>query len=102
MSMFGNLGNLAGMMKDFQNLKQKAEVVKQELAAAEFTASSIDGSVRITMSGTCEVKKVTYLAVAPSQEAVAEAMNAALALVKQEISKKISEATGGIPLPGFF
>lgn len=100
MSLFGNLGNLSGMMKEYQNMKQKAEELKIKLAAAEFSAVSLNGNVRVTVSGLCDVKSVTYYSVAPSQDDIAEAANAALALAKQNITKEITEMTGGIPLPG--
>ncbi len=102
MSMFGSLGNLAGMMKDFQNMKQKAEQLKEELSKATFSSISSDGAVKVSVSGACEIISVTYLSVQPAPASVMEATNSALRQAKQEISKKISEVTGGIPLPGLF
>jgi len=102
MSMFGSFGQLAGMMKDFQALKQKLEVMKQELAQMEFRGVSQDGTVTAIVSGDCFVRAITCTASAMSPQAAAEAVNQAIAQAKNAISQKISEATGGMPLPGLF
>ena len=102
MSMFGSFGQLAGMMKDFQALKQKLEIMKQELAQMEFSGVSEDGSVTAVVSGDCFVRAVTCTTSSPAPQAIADAVNRAIAQAKNAISQKISEATGGLPLPGLF
>ena len=102
MSMFGSFGQLAGMMKDFQALKQKIETMKQELAQMEFRGVSQDGTVTAVVTGDCFVRAVTCTASRPSPQAIAEAVNQAIAQAKNAISQKISEATGGLPVPGLF
>lgn len=102
MSMFGSFGQLAGMMKDFQELKKKIEVMKQELAQMEFRGVSADGSVTAVVSGDCFVRAITCSTASPDPQATAEAVNQGIAQAKNAISQKISEATGGLPLPGLF
>ena len=102
MSMFGSFGQLAGMMKDFQELKNKNEVMKQELAQMEFLGTSQDGSVTAVVSGDCFVRSISYATSNPAPEATAEAVNQGIAQAKNAISQKISEATGGLPVPGLF
>ena len=103
MSMFGSFGQLAGMMKDFQELKKKIEVMKQELAQMEFRGVSQDGTVTAIVSGDCFVRSIVSTTTSsPSPQATAEAVNQGIAQAKNAISQKISEATGGLPMPGLF
>ena len=102
MSMFGSFGQLAGMMKDFQELKKKLEVMKQELAQMEFRGTSSDGSVTAVVTGDCFVRAITSTTSSPSPQATVEAVNQGIAQAKNAISQKISEVTGGMPLPGLF
>lgn len=102
MSMFGSFGQLAGMMKDFQELKKKIETMKQELAEMEFRGVSSDGAVTAIVTGDCFVRAITSTTASPSPQATAEAVNQGIAQAKNAISQKISEATGGLPVPGLF
>ena len=102
MSMFGSFGQLAGMMKDFQGLKQKLEVMKQELSQMEFRGVSEDGTVTAIVTGDCFVRAIAFTTSSLSPQAAVEAVNQAVAQAKNAISQKISEATGGMPLPGLF
>lgn len=102
MSMFGSFGQLAGMMKDFQELKKKIEAMKQELAQMEFRGVSQDGAVTAVVSGDCFVRSIVCTTANPNPQAVAEAVNRGIAQAKNAISQKVSEATGGLPVPGLF
>ena len=100
--MFGSFGELAGMMKNFQELKKKIEAMKQELAQMEFRGESSDGTVTAVVTGDCFVQSITSTIASPSPQATAEAVNRGIAQAKNAISQKISEATGGLPMPGLF
>ena len=102
MSMFGSFGELAGMMKNFQELKKKIEAMKQELSQMEFRGTSQDGTVTAVVSGDCFVRSITCTTSCPNPQATAEAVNQGIAQAKNAISQKISEATGGMPMPGLF
>ena len=102
MSMFGSFGELAGMMKNFQELKKKIEAMKQELAQMEFHGESSDGTVTAVVTGDCFVRSISSTTASPNPQATVEAVNQGIAQAKNAISQKISEATGGLPMPGLF
>lgn len=99
--MFGNLGQLASLMKDFQDVKRKIGALKDELAAMELSASDPNGIATIVVSGDLVVKSLTFKqgadAATLSPAAVA-AMNQALAEIKKAFAAKLSDAAGGLPL----
>lgn len=107
--MFGNLGELAGMMKNLQNIQSQAKKMKEELAALEITGRSSCGQVEVTMSGDMILKKVS---ISPElvalnnhvlvQTSVHEAVANAMSQVKQAAASRLSAATGGMNLPGLF
>lgn len=95
------------MMKNFQNIQEKAQKMKEELTHLELTGRSSCGQVEVTVSGDMAVKKVSITPAMTScgnnevlQIAVHEAMASALAQAKAEAAKRISEATGGLNIPG--
>ena len=105
--MFGNLGEMAGLMKKFGEIQKNMKKMKEELASIEVAGKNAAGQVEVVVSGDFNVKKVY---IAPSlvemkdasilESAVFEAMNNALMQAKTESAKKLSEATGGINIPG--
>ena len=107
MSMFGNLGEMAGLMKKFGEIQKNMKKMKGDLAAIEVAGENAAGQVEVVVSGDFNVKKVY---ISPSlaemkdaailESAVFEAMNNALVQAKMESAKKLSEATGGINIPG--
>ncbi len=106
--MFGNLGELAGLMKNFQNLQARMKEMKEELSQLELTGRSCNGELEITLSGDMNPKKVTVSPTllsrndpAAVEEAVYEALSSALSQVKAEAAGRLSEATGGLKIPGF-
>lgn len=105
--MFGNLGELAGMMKNFQNIQSNMKRMKEELAELEITGKSNCGQVDIILSGDMHLKhvkispEITALNDHAALEfAVSEALTSALAQLKAEAARRLSEATGGIKIPG--
>ncbi len=105
--MFGNLGEMAGLMKKFGEIQKNMKKMKEDLAAIEVAGKNAAGQVEVVVSGDFNVKKVY---ISPSlaemkdaailESAVFEAMNNALVQAKMESAKKLSEATGGINIPG--
>ena len=109
MSMFGGLGEMAGLMKKFGELQKNVKKMQGELAAMEITGKNEEGTVEVTVSGDFLVKNVSIspslLAAGDSKAlecAVHEATAKALASAKEEWAKKIKEAAGGLPIPGMF
>ena len=107
MSMFGNLGEMAGLMKKFGEIQKNMKQMKEELPRIEVTGTDSTGNVEAKVSGDFSLRSIRISPVIASsgnaealQNAVYEAVNQALAQAKMESAKKLSEATGGIPIPG--
>ena len=107
MSMFGNFGEMAGLMKKFGEIQKNMKKMKEELSAIEVTGKNATGQVEVLVSGDFCLKKV-FIAPALAEmkdasileSAVFEAVNNALLQAKTESARKLSEATGGINIPG--
>ncbi|HJN25607.1 MAG TPA: YbaB/EbfC family nucleoid-associated protein [Rhodospirillales bacterium] len=98
--------NLAGMMKQAQQMQDKMKALQDELMEAEVTGSSGGGMVEITMSGKHETRRVKIdpsLIVADDAEVledlIAAAFNDAKTKVETMMQEKMSELTGGLQLP---
>ncbi len=98
--------NLAGMMKQAQQMQDKMKSLQDELSEMEVTGSSGGGMVEVTMSGKHETRRVKIdpsLIVADDAEVledlIAAAFNDAKAKVETMMQEKMSEMTGGLQLP---
>ena len=105
--MFGNLGEMAGLMKKFGEIQKNMKQMKEDLAATTLTGKDPSGKVVIEMSGDLSVKGVhidpSLLSpggTLPLESACAAALQDALTQFKQVSAAKLSEATGGLSLPG--
>ena len=103
----GNLGDLAGMMKQAMQMKAKAEEMKEKLADETVEASSGGGMVTVVMNGKFEVMSVT---IDPEvidrdepemlQTLVQAAVNEGVTKVQELVQDKMKELTGGLNIPG--
>lgn len=107
MSMFGSLGEMANLMKKFGEIQSNMKKMQAELAAIEVRGTSYSGIAEVVMSGDMVVKSVKLDPAALSaqncelvEKAVQEAVASALQQVKMEGAKRLSDATGGIKIPG--
>ncbi len=105
--MFGSLGEMAGLMKKFGEIQNNMKKMQSELAALEVRGTSYSNIAEIIMSGDMIVKSVKIDPAALSSQnkelvenAVQEAISSALQQVKAEGAKRLSDATGGINIPG--
>ena len=105
--MFGNLGEMAGLMKKFGEIQKNIKQMKADLAAAEIVGKDPAGKVIIEMSGDLTVKAFhidpSLLSSGNSlmlETAAASALQDALTNFKTVSAQKLSEATGGLNLPG--
>ena len=105
--MFGNLGEMAGLMKKFGEIQKNMKNMKEELAAAVLTGKDPAGKVEIEMTGDLNVRAVRIdpslldpAGSAPLETACASALQDALKQFKEVSAAKLSEATGGLSLPG--
>lgn len=107
MGMLGGLGEMAGLMKKFGDIQKNMKKMQEELAAMEITGKNAEGTVEVTVSGDFLVKNISIspaLIATGNQKAmecaVHEATAQALSQTKEEWKKKLSEAAGGLPIPG--
>lgn len=105
--MFGNLAEMAGLMKKAKELQGNLKNIKSELAGAEFTGEAGSGSVRVTVSGDMRVKQLTVAPECAKDIAALEillttAVNNALDNARLKTQEKVAEITGGLNIPGLF
>ena len=85
--MFGNFGDIMGMMGKIGSIKDKFSDLKNDLESEIFTTTSNDGSVKITMSKLATVKDIE-LAEGMDKEQIEDmlvmTLNKALEQVKTE------------------
>ena len=104
--MFGNLGEMANLLKKAKDIQKNMAALKEEMARTEFSASSADQEVVVTVSGDFQVKSIK---IAPSiagnenlGNIVTATTNAALMAAKSAMQSKMQELTGGMNIPGLF
>jgi DNA-binding YbaB/EbfC family protein len=102
-----NKGQLAGLMKQAQNMQDNMKKAQEELGNIEVTGESGAGLVKVTMTCKHDVKRVqidpTLLADDKDmlEDLVAAAFNAALKKAEDTSSEKMGKITAGMPsLPG--
>ena len=102
-----NKGQLAGLMKQAQNMQDNMKKAQEELGNIEVTGESGAGLVKVTMTCKHDVRRVQ---IDPSllandkdmlEDLVAAAFNAALKKAEDTSSEKMGKITAGMPgLPG--
>jgi len=101
--------NLASMMKQAQEMQSKMAEMQEGLGNVEVIGQSAAGMCEVVLNGKGEAKKVKIdpSLVNPEDAEVLEdlilaAFNDAKAKVEAEMKEKMSELTGGLPLPEGF
>ena len=99
-----NMGDLAKMAQRMQADMAKAQA---ELAEATVEGSAGGGAVKITLTGTQEIRNITIAkdAVDPDdvdtlQDLILAAFKDALAKSRELAAQKLGGVTGGLKLPG--
>jgi len=109
-----NLKELASMLGNTSELREKAEQMRSELANKTVSADAGAGAVRATVNGRMEVVRIELdqpmlqtLAGAGDEmdrqmveELIAAAVNEALQRAQQLVQEELSKLTGGMNLPG--
>ena len=105
--MFGKLGDMAGMMKQAQQMQKSMKKIQDELPSLEVSGKSSCGRVEIIATCDMVVKRAV---IAPAllettdvsvlEESVVEATNNAIDAAKTTAQSKMAEITGGLDLPG--
>lgn len=98
--------DVMGMMKQFGQMQSKMQKMQEELAIAEVEGKSGAGLVRITVNGKGEMRRVT---IDPSlmksgeteilEDLIISASQDARSKAEALMQSKMSELTGGLPLP---
>ena len=104
--MFGNMGNMAGMMKKVQKLQAEMGKLQEELKARTLEVSTGGGAVKVVITGE---KKIQSIKIAPSavdpedvemlEDLVAAAVNEAINKVDDMMAQEMGKLTGGLNLP---
>jgi len=98
-------GQLAGLMKQAQQMQDNMRKLQEQLGAMEVEGQSGAGLVKVVMNGKHEVRRVS---IDPSlvgddremlEDLVAAAMNDAVRKVESTVQEKMSALTGGLGLP---
>ena len=102
-----NQGAGGNMMKKIKEMQQNMQTLQEELAVAEYSASSGGGAVDVTVNGSHEVKKVTIKpeVVDPEDVELLEdmliaALNEAMRKADETAEREMGKITGGINIPG--
>ena len=105
--MFGNLGEMAGLMKKAKDMKANLAKMKEEIASSEFYGTCPGDKVSVVMGGDFQVRQ---LKIAPDaaedtealEDLVKTAINSAVSSAQANIQEKMKEVTGGLNIPGLF
>ncbi len=101
-------GQLAGLMKQAQQMQDNMKKAQEQLAQIEVEGQAGAGLVKITMTCRNDVKRVV---IDPSllaedkdmlEDLIVAAMNDALRKAEQTSSEKMGSMTAGLPLPPGF
>jgi DNA-binding YbaB/EbfC family protein len=99
---------LAGLMKQAQQMQENMKKVQEELASTEVEGQSGAGMVKVVMTCRHDVKRVTIDESLLKddkemlEDLVAAAMNDAVRRVETTVQEKMSGVTAGMPLPPGF
>ena len=103
----GNLGNMAGLMKQAMEMKSKMEAIKAEIAEETVEATAGGGMVTAVMNGRFELLslKIEPEISNPNETEMLEttvraAVNEGVRKVQELLKERMSEITGGLDLPG--
>lgn len=98
--------DIMGMMKQVGQMQARMQQMQEELSQAEIEGQSGAGLVRVTLNGKGDMKKIS---IDPSlmkpgegeilEDLVLAAVQDGRAKVESMMASKMSEITGGLPLP---
>ena len=100
-----NKGQLAGLMKQAQQMQDNMRKMQEQLATIEVEGQSGAGMVKVVMTCRHDVKRIT---IDPSlladdkemlEDLVAAAVNDAVRRVESTVQEKMAGVTAGLPLP---
>ena len=104
--MFGNAGQMAGMMKKVQKMQAEMGKMQEELKTRTIETTAGGGAIKVVVNGD---KQLISLSIDPSavdpedvemlQDMILAATNEALRQVDEMTQKEMGKLTGGMGLP---
>ncbi|MBE6827924.1 MAG: YbaB/EbfC family nucleoid-associated protein [Ruminococcaceae bacterium] len=95
------------MMKRLQEMQENMQQVQEQLAQAEYTASSGGGAVDVIVNGSHEIKsvKIKPEVVDPEdvemlEDMLVAALNEAMRKADETAEREMGKVTGGLEIPG--
>ena len=105
----GAMKNLGQMMRQAQEMQERLAQMQASMAELEVTGTAGGGMVQVTVTGKTEAKRVKIdpSLLLPGEAQVLEdllvaAFNDARGKVEAQMAERMSELTGGLPLPPGF
>ena len=96
---------LGDIMKQAQEMQQKAQKIQDEIATAEVNGEAGAGLVKVVMTGQYDVKSVDIDPATMDEDKgviedlIASAVNDAVRRVENNRKERMAEMTAGVPLP---
>ena len=107
--MFGNMGNMQGMVKKMQKMQTDMAKKQEQIHAQEFEATAGSGVVCVTANGNKELLRIKIDPAAFGEDdtellgdMIVVAVNEAHRKIDQTIEQEMAKITGGMKLPGLF
>lgn len=107
--MKGMPGGMAQLMKQANQMQMKMKKAQEDLAKAEYEASSGGGAVKVKVNGD---HMITSLTIDPEvlkagdvemlQDMILSATNEAVKTARDTSAKEMEKITGGLNIPGMF
>jgi nucleoid-associated protein EbfC len=98
--------DIFGMMKQVQQMQERAQRMQEELAGLEVSGEAGGGLVKVTLNGKGDMKgvRIDPSLMKPEEAEIVEdlivaACTDAKAKVESQMQGKMQELTGGLPLP---
>jgi nucleoid-associated protein EbfC len=101
-------GQLAGLMKQAQQMQEQMKKMQEQLATTEVEGQSGAGMVKVVMTCRHDVKRVTIDESLLKddkemlEDLIAAAVNDAVRRVESTVQEKMAGVTSGLPLPPGF
>lgn len=105
----GGMGNMNNMLKQAQKMQEQMVKIQEEAEEKTVEASSGGGAVTVTVSGK---KQLTAIKISPEavdpddvetlEDLVMSAVNEAMRMAEEMMTREMSKVTGGMNIPGLF
>jgi len=105
--MLGNLGQLAGLLKNAGQIKENMKGMQERLAAARYVGEAGGGQVRATVDGKGELVEIKLEPATVQggdievlEDLICAAVRDAMIKSREAVQKEMQAATGGMDLSG--